>query len=155
MRYRLPALTLMILASTTTWLPELAAAAPLSATTTHIAEEFNLGRQTVTVKGRLFCNGQPSTSTQSQVFLINKRIGQDDVAKMYPSNDGTFTVSLTVDSVSAIAPQLEIRTGCGATAAQRCRQFTLRVPDRYVNSADPWDIGPWYLEQDLQDVTAC
>ncbi|MFG1793038.1 hypothetical protein [Nocardia sp. NPDC049149] len=141
----------MILGATTVWSDEVAVAAP-SATRT--AQEVRMDRQTVSVKGRLLCSGQPSTSTQSRVQLVNKRIGQDDVQKMYPSKDGTFAVTLVVESIAKMTPQLDIFTSCNAAPAQ-CRLITLSVPDRYVDAANPYDVGSLHLETRLDDESSC
>ncbi|WP_433653978.1 hypothetical protein ACQPW1_25280 [Nocardia sp. CA-128927] len=114
-----------------------------------------MGLQTVTVKGRLFCNGQPSNSQQSYVQLVNKRVGFDDRTTRTSDSDGTFILALTVDRNFTITPELVVYTGC--VAPPHCnRQLMFPVPDKYINSQTPYDKGTINLEtRQTNEDTVC
>lgn len=162
MRYRLPALALIVLGSTTTWLPGVAAAhAPPAPTAGPIAAEFRMSVETVSVKGRLLCNGQPSTGDQSRVKLLNKRIGFDDSADRAPAADGTFKMTLTTNHSGSMDPRLDIYTTCnyanlyGSSDRPCQRQFSLPVPSKYVEpgtaTSTTYDVGTLKLEAKRTD----
>ncbi|MEU7139308.1 hypothetical protein ABZ942_07655 [Nocardia sp. NPDC046473] len=156
MRHRLSIIALATLGSALAWFPGAAAtAAPLDSTATHMVDRALMSKQTVSVKGRLLCNGQPSTSAQSQVQLLNKRVGSDDIRRGYPANDGTFMLSLTVDDFYAIDPELHVYTGCAA--APHCtRLIKSTVPDKYINNPAPYDEGTINLEgKQANEETTC
>lgn len=139
--------------SATAWLPTIAAAAPpLANTTTHLADEFRMSTQRVTVGGRLLCNGQPSS--QSTVQLVNKNIGFDNIVKGAPAADGAFQLILEVERNDTMSPNIHIYTSCAAPA--HCnRLIKFPVPQRYVNST-AYDKGTVNLEakQDNEE-TVC
>ncbi|WP_405164595.1 transthyretin-like family protein [Nocardia sp. NBC_01499] len=155
MRHLLSITAFVALGPAMAWLPGTAAAVPFPSNTTHLHQELAMDQQTVSIKGKLLCNGQPSTATQSQVQLVNKRLGQDDVHNGYPADDGTFALTLTVNSTSAITPEVHIHTSCNATPPQQCRLLTLSVPAKYVNSGKPYDMSTINLEIKLNDESSC
>ncbi len=120
-----------------------------------LAGKFTMSAQRVSAKGTLLCGANPSSGSESAVRLINKRINKDDSVRTFPQSDGTFTLELTVDSVTSIHPELWIYTNCAAKTlgippgCQRLQK--IKIPDTYVNSGRPYDLGPWNLTTKAPD----
>ncbi|MFI6046731.1 hypothetical protein ACIA8C_34280 [Nocardia sp. NPDC051321] len=87
--------------------------------------------------------------------LVNKRLGYDDIQKGYPAKDGTFALTLTISSTSAMTPVIYIHTSCNVAPPQQCRLIELSVPAKYVNSGKPYDTGIINLETRLSDESSC
>jgi hypothetical protein len=103
----------------------------------------------------LLCGARPSTGSESAVRLLNKRVGADDSVRALPGSDGTFVLDLSADSLYTIQPELWIYTTCAAGTLgipPGCSRLQkVKVPDKYVNSGRPYDLGIRDLATKLSD----
>lgn len=112
-------------------------------------------RQTISAKGKLLCGTNPTSSSETSVKLISKRMGMDDSQAGRPTSDGTFELTLTVDSLGTIEPELWIYTTCAAKTlgippgCQRLQK--IKVPSSYINSGRPYDLGTQNLATKASD----
>lgn len=101
--------------------------------------------QRVSAKGKLLCGANPTSSSETWVKLVSKRMGMDDSQASRPASDGTFELTLTVDRLFAIEPELWIYTTCAAKTLgipPGCvRLQKIKVNSDYVNSGRPYDLG--------------
>ncbi|WP_194833333.1 hypothetical protein [Nocardia sp. XZ_19_369] len=115
-----------------------------------LAEKARMGLQSVTVKGQLRRADQPSSSKESTVRLVNKRVSQDDARTAFPAADGTFMVTLQVDRLTTMSPEIHVYTACVTTTPCQ-RRIRFPVPDKYINSQTPYDLGTVHLEAKQPD----
>ena len=111
--------------------------------------------QRVSAKGKLLCGANPTSSSETSVKLVSKRMGMDDSQAGRPASDGTFELTLTVDRLFTIEPELWIYTTCAAKTlgippgCQRLQK--IKLPSSYVNSGRPYDLGIWNLATKAPD----
>lgn len=120
-----------------------------------LAGKSTMTVQTISVKGTLLCGARPSPGSESAVRLLNKRVGADDSVRALPGSDGTFVLELRVDSLYTIQPEVWTYTTCNAGTLgipPGCSRLQkVKVPDTYVNSGRPYDLGTRNLATKLSN----
>jgi len=111
-------------------------------------------QRTMTVRGRMRCGKQAATPNDTWVALLNKRTGSDDKVQKAVNADGSYTLTLTVNRMFNMDPEIHIYTDCNDSlfgVQKGCqRKLVLKVPDKYVNSGT-YDAGEMNLESQLKD----
>uniref|UniRef100_A0A915HVQ8 Transthyretin-like family protein n=1 Tax=Romanomermis culicivorax TaxID=13658 RepID=A0A915HVQ8_ROMCU len=106
-------------------------------------------RQRVMAKGRLMCGSVPATNVLVKL-MDEDDLGIDDkMAEQRTDRYGYFYLDGEESEVTPVDPKLEIFHDCNDFWICQ-RMWTLKIPDKYINSNEPIDIGEVNLEMQLK-----
>ncbi|EJW82813.1 hypothetical protein WUBG_06277 [Wuchereria bancrofti] len=117
----------------------------ISIPVTRLASLFHTGtEQSVAVKGKLLCNGQPAANIKVKLYDID--VGLDDLmARGRTDKNGEFLLNGTETEIMSIDPKLNIYHNCNDGHEKCPRKLSIKIPKTSIvegnKAGEPFDIG--------------
>uniref|UniRef100_F1LG97 Transthyretin-like protein 5 n=1 Tax=Ascaris suum TaxID=6253 RepID=F1LG97_ASCSU len=119
---------------------------------------FQIGKaQSVAVKGKLLCNGEPIANVKLKLYDVDTVDLDDLMAEGKSDANGTFYLSGTETELTTIDPKLNIYHNCNDERKECLRKVSIVIPDSFVTVGErpeqTFDVGILNLSARLPGET--